>query len=145
MVRKPEDESVLRSIREDGLPATIGLYLSRTYEKLFDDRAPAARAVRSMVRAMYAQTGDGSAIPEWIGKAITVDRFEPKLPGRYPAVLVIHGAGGTTIGGPWFRESARMLARRGYVAHVVHYFDLTGTRVADMPTMRANISLLFWS
>jgi carboxymethylenebutenolidase len=72
------------------------------------------------------------------GKTITVERYEPKATGRYPAVLVIHGAGGMTIGGPWFRDSARMLARRGYVAHVVHYFDLTGTRVADLPTMRAN-------
>ena len=70
------------------------------------------------------------------GKTIAIERYEPKAPGRYPAVLVVHGAGGMTIGGPWFRESARMLARRGYVAHVVHYFDLTGTRVADLPAMR---------
>ncbi|MCA1686569.1 MAG: dienelactone hydrolase family protein [Planctomycetia bacterium] len=67
-----------------------------------------------------------------------MDRYEPRAPGRYPAVLVVHGAGGMTVGGPWFRESARMLARQGYVAHVVHYFDLTGTRVADPPAMRAH-------
>ncbi len=58
MVRAPEDESIIRSIREDGLPATVGLYLSRAYEKLFDDKAPVTRAVRSMARAMYAQTGE---------------------------------------------------------------------------------------
>src|SRR5262249_29590891 len=66
--------------------------------------------------------------------------FEPKAPGKYPAVLVIHGAGGMTIGGPLFRESARRLARRGYVAHVVHYFDLTGTMVADLPTMKTHFA-----
>lgn len=71
------------------------------------------------------------------GKTIAVERFEPKAAGKYPVVLVIHGAGGMTIGGPWFRESARGLARRGYVAHVVHYFDLTGTTVADPSTMKA--------
>src|SRR4051812_46949042 len=38
------------------------------------------------------------------GKIVTIERFEPKGEGKYPAVLVIHGAGGMTIGGPWFRE-----------------------------------------
>lgn len=74
------------------------------------------------------------------GKTIAIERYEPKAPGRYPAVLVVHGAGGMTIGGPWFRESARMLARQGYVAHVVHYFDLTGTQIADLPAMKAHFA-----
>ncbi len=74
------------------------------------------------------------------GKTISIERFEPKAPGRYPAVLVIHGAGGMTIGGVWFRESARMLAKQGYVAHVVHYFDLTGTKVADQATMKTHFA-----
>ncbi len=72
------------------------------------------------------------------GKTIRIERFEPKAPGKYPAVLVIHGAGGMTIGGPWFRDSARNLARNGYVAHVVHYFDLTGTKIADLEVMKTN-------
>ncbi|WP_298704683.1 hypothetical protein, partial [uncultured Variovorax sp.] len=58
MVRKPEDEGVIQSIRRDGLPATVGLYLSRAYEAVFDDKAPVARAVRSMTRAIYAATGE---------------------------------------------------------------------------------------
>lgn len=58
MVRKPEDEGVVQSIRKDGLPATVGLYLSRAYEAVFDDKAPVARAVRSMTRAIYAVTGE---------------------------------------------------------------------------------------
>ena len=72
------------------------------------------------------------------GKPISIERFEPKAPGRYPAVLVVHGAGGMTIGGPLFREAARTLAGRGYVAHVVHYFELTDTKIADLATMKAN-------
>jgi carboxymethylenebutenolidase len=71
------------------------------------------------------------------GKPITVERFEPKAPGRYPAVVVLHGSGGMLVGGPAFRTLARELARRGFVAHVVHYFDLTGTYLADRPTMTA--------
>ncbi len=70
------------------------------------------------------------------GEAVGIDRFEPKAAGKHPAVLIVHGAGGLTMGGPWFHDSALLLARRGYVAHVVHYFDLTETRVANIPTMR---------
>src|SRR5690242_9917995 len=28
------------------------------------------------------------------GKAIRVDHFQPKLPGRYPVIIMIHGSGG---------------------------------------------------
>lgn len=65
------------------------------------------------------------------GKAISVEKFEPKSAGRHPAILILHGAAGMAIGGPEFREFARELARRGYVAHIVHYFDQTGTVSAD--------------
>ena len=72
------------------------------------------------------------------GKTIAVERFEPKAKGKYPAVIVLHGSGGMILGGPLFRDLSRRLARRGYVAHVIHYFDLTGTKLADLPTMKAN-------
>jgi len=72
------------------------------------------------------------------GKSITFERFAPKAPGKYPAVLVLHGAGGMTVGGPWFRDAARRLAKHGYVALVVHYFDLTGTKIADQSAMKTN-------
>jgi carboxymethylenebutenolidase len=65
------------------------------------------------------------------GKTIAVEKFEPKSEGRHPAILILHGAGGMDIGGPEFREFGRELARRGYVAHVVHYFDQTGNARAD--------------
>jgi carboxymethylenebutenolidase len=74
------------------------------------------------------------------GKAIAVETFEPTTPGRHPAILVLHGAGGMDIGGPQFREFARELARRGYVAHIVHYFDQTGTVRADTPAIGRSFS-----
>jgi len=61
------------------------------------------------------------------GKKVTVERFEPKAPGRYPVVVVLHGHGG--IGPPGghsgLRDEARLLAREGYVALIPHYFDRT--------------------
>ena len=44
------------------------------------------------------------------------------------------------IGGPEFREFSRELARRGYVAHLVHYFDQTGTVKADASTIARSFS-----
>jgi carboxymethylenebutenolidase len=73
-------------------------------------------------------------------KKIGVERFEPRGAGRYPTILILHGAGGMDIGGPEFREFARELARRGYVAQIVHYFDQTGTRRADTPTIGRSFS-----
>jgi carboxymethylenebutenolidase len=73
------------------------------------------------------------------GKRVTVDRFAPKAPGRYPLVVVLHGAGG--IGsegrGSMLHEEARRLARRGYVALVPHYFDRTAGAKLNNPTRNA--------
>jgi carboxymethylenebutenolidase len=74
------------------------------------------------------------------GKTIGVEKFEPKEGGKHPAILILHGAGGMEIGGPEFREFARELARRGYVAQIVHYFDRTGTRRADGPAIGRSFS-----
>jgi carboxymethylenebutenolidase len=62
-------------------------------------------------------------------KKIAVERFEPKIPASYPAVIVLHGAGG--IGDDprsMVRERARELARAGFVALLPHFFDRTGTK-----------------
>jgi carboxymethylenebutenolidase len=69
------------------------------------------------------------------GKSIPVEQFEPKAPGRYPAVVILHGAGGMPAGGIAFRAFARVLARQGYVALIPHYFDRTGTAMADDRTI----------
>jgi carboxymethylenebutenolidase len=62
------------------------------------------------------------------GKTIAVERFEPQSEGKHPGVLVLHGSGGMWVGGSMFRDCARDLAGRGYVVHIVHYFDQTGTQ-----------------
>ncbi len=68
-------------------------------------------------------------------RRITVECFAPATPGPHPVVLVLHGSGGMDLGGFLFREQARRLARQGYLALVPHYFDRTGTRIADVGTM----------
>jgi dienelactone hydrolase len=68
------------------------------------------------------------------GKTIKVERYEPADKGKHPAVLVLYGAGGMKVGGVVFRATARELARRGYVAVLVHYFDRTGTDFGDAKT-----------
>lgn len=70
------------------------------------------------------------------GKTIEVERFEPVKEGKYPAVLVVHGADGLQYE-PWrkvYRGHAQELARHGYVALIVHYFDRTGSKVGDAKT-----------
>jgi carboxymethylenebutenolidase len=77
------------------------------------------------------------------GKSIAVERFAPKAPGKHPGIVVLHGAGGMRPEGFGFafREYARQLARDGYVAHIVHYFDRTGHQVAsDEAVMKAHFS-----
>jgi len=75
-----------------------------------------------------------------IGKTIGFERFDPRGPGKHPAVIILHGAGGMDVGGPEFREFGRELARRGYVARIVHYFDQTGTKTADAATIARSFS-----
>lgn len=60
------------------------------------------------------------------GRFIAVERFAPAGPGPRPAVLFVHGADGLGASGELYRATARELARHGYAAFVVHYFDRTG-------------------
>jgi carboxymethylenebutenolidase len=128
----------VRALARRGRPAalaSIGLFL--VLGGLVRGAEPPPAAPPSAVApALAGEVVESRGSFESQGKTIAIERFEPKGPGKYPAVLVVHGAGGMTIGGPLFREASRRLARQGYVAHVVHYFDLTGTRIADMSTMK---------
>lgn len=74
------------------------------------------------------------------GARIAVERFAPAAAsdggtrrGGLPAVLVLHSSAGVRgPGGAAVRRWADALARHGYVAYVVHYFDRTGdTRTDD--------------
>src|SRR5689334_15205508 len=81
------------------------------------------------------------------GARIEVERFAPAAgregargsrgadtaAGAHPAVLVLHSSAGLLgPGGAVVRRWADALARHGYVAYVVHYFDRTGdTRTDD--------------
>lgn len=53
--------------------------------------------------------------------SITVEQFLPKAPGRYPAIIALHGSGGIREG--WAEQPARLLAGQGYAVFVVHYFE----------------------
>ena len=65
------------------------------------------------------------------GTRIRVNRYAPAAGvRRRPAVLVLHGAGGTLLDGPEMRRAARALAGAGHPAYVIHYFNRTGTLVA---------------
>ena len=72
------------------------------------------------------------------GKSIGIETYTPKAEGKRPAVVMLHGAGGLEPagGGEAMRAVARLVAGRGYVVVMVHYFDRTSTRMADEPTMK---------
>lgn len=63
------------------------------------------------------------------GEQILVDVYTSRAPGRLPGapVLVLHGAGGMLFDGPEMSRVARELARSGFEAYQVHYFDRTHT------------------
>jgi carboxymethylenebutenolidase len=77
------------------------------------------------------------------GQDVVVDVISPRDPGRYPAVVVLHGHGGLGDG----RRSgmhglARRLAAGGYVALVPHYF---GSHKPDRKNGQKNArSFSFW-
>ena len=56
--------------------------------------------------------------------------FEPAEQARKPAILVLHGAGGTLFDGPEMRRVSQHLAAEGHAVYMLHYFNSTGTVVA---------------
>jgi dienelactone hydrolase len=70
------------------------------------------------------------------GKDVIVDLFAPSAPGKYPAVIVLHGRNGVGEGKrSGSHQAARELARAGYVTLVPHYF---GRNVPDPKNGRKN-------
>jgi carboxymethylenebutenolidase len=71
------------------------------------------------------------------GKAIVVERFEPAAPGKYPALVFLHGLDGLeTAYAGIYRSTARDYAARGYAVVLPHYFDRTGGTEAEVKAMR---------
>jgi dienelactone hydrolase len=77
------------------------------------------------------------------GKTIEVERFEPKTPGIYPAVIMLHGSGGLKQSGFLYRGGAQTLAQQGFVALLVHYFDRTGITEIDSKAIKKE-QLMAW-
>jgi len=79
-------------------------------------------------------------------KQIAVELIRPReteqaeAPAR-PAVLILHGADGISYGRYPYVKIATALARAGYVAAIVRYFDRTDTTLANYWTERQNFSL----
>jgi dienelactone hydrolase len=91
--------------------------------------APALHA--SAVEPMGVRVGRSSFQSN--GHRIRVDVYQPRAGGRRPAVIVIHGSSGVSKVVPDTATSyARALAEQGLIAFVVHYFDVTGTIMADL-------------
>ena len=72
------------------------------------------------------------------GHAIGIESFFPTTPGKKPALLVIHGAGGVDYGNGYIRQLAAAFAANGMSTHLIHYFDRTDTHYADDATIHRN-------
>jgi carboxymethylenebutenolidase len=71
-------------------------------------------------------------------KTITVERFEPAVPGKHPAIVFLHALDG--LDDPYagyYRRSAAEYAAKGYVVVLPHYFDRTSPQEEDRKAIRA--------
>lgn len=69
---------------------------------------------------------------------VRVEWFRTQHAGAQPAVLIVHGADGLRQAPEVYPRFASLLASRGFHVMIVHYFDRTQTRTADLPTMIQN-------
>jgi len=70
------------------------------------------------------------------GRAIRVETFGKEE--RAPSVIVLHGATGVEYANRFIAGYARSIATRGFVTHLIHYFDRTGTHYADDATIESS-------
>jgi poly(3-hydroxybutyrate) depolymerase len=66
------------------------------------------------------------------GKRIQVEHSAPDRSGKHPAVLLLHGSTGLSKeDANVYRYIACVLAQRGYVALLVHYFEGIGEGLGE--------------
>jgi carboxymethylenebutenolidase len=80
------------------------------------------------------------------GKTIRIHTIEPggpnQGPGRHPAVLILHGAGGNVYF--WLDHIAPTIAQLGFAVYGIHYFDRTGTTYASGDVLADGVSIPLW-
>jgi carboxymethylenebutenolidase len=76
------------------------------------------------------------------GVSIRIHQIEPPGAGPYPAILLLHGAGGNISF--WFEKFAPALSSLGIACYAVHYFDRTSTTFADTATILDDYHFPLW-
>lgn len=74
------------------------------------------------------------------GQNISVEKFAPKLQGKYPVLILAHGADGLKLE-KWTKIYSRLaeaLSQNGYIVFLPHYFESTQTEIANHPTILKN-------
>jgi carboxymethylenebutenolidase len=67
------------------------------------------------------------------GSSIRIHVHEPDTAGRHPALLLLHGSGGSVS--YWVDRFAPTLGNFGVASYAPHYFDKTGTQRATVETI----------
>jgi carboxymethylenebutenolidase len=71
------------------------------------------------------------------GERIRVQTF-PAEDGAGPSVLILHGASGVRMANAVVSGIMQFLAGHGFLMHLIHYFDRSGTSYADDATIHRN-------
>jgi dienelactone hydrolase len=100
----------------------------------------AATAFPSCTTLSMMRTPAGDSIQRFSsgGKSIRIETFGIVRDTNRPSIVLLHGATGVDFGKRFIARFAEAFASEGYVVHLVHYFDLTGTEYADDETIRTS-------
>ncbi len=77
------------------------------------------------------------------GQNISIEKFAPKQQGKYPTLILAHGADGLKLE-KWTKIYSRLseeLAQNGYIVFLPHYFESTQTEIANFPTIVKNFAV----
>ena len=70
------------------------------------------------------------------GKDIRIETFADPAGQDAPSIIVLHGSTGVEFANRFIANLAQSFAAQGFVVHLVHYFDRTGTHFADDATIK---------